>query len=86
MTLVDKIKIAERNAGEQSVMDNLKKLGFDDLIKPFQAERKWFEKWIVKHFTIDKNSLKRHGDAYADDAINIIFISFCAGWQFNDLN
>lgn len=49
----------------------------------FKEERKWFEKWVKEQFKVAPAMFSRSGDAYADENINAMFISFCAGWMLN---
>lgn len=53
----------------------------------FEKQRKWFEKWILKQFKGGTKALLiREAEAYKDATINAMFIAFCAGWQFKDLD
>lgn len=49
----------------------------------FEEERKLFERWAKEQFkqVITPGIFNRIGDAYADETINAMFISFCAGWM-----
>lgn len=51
----------------------------------FEKQRKWFEKWVLKQFKgTPKALLARDGEAYSDETVNAMFVSFCAGWQFRE--
>ena len=52
----------------------------------FDQQRKWFEKWLLKQFkNTPRVMLSQQGEAYADETINTMFIAFCAGWEFREI-
>lgn len=47
----------------------------------FKEEKIVFEKWAKKQFKLEPVSFSKTTEGYADEVVNAMFISFCAGWM-----